>query len=191
MWFSRQEYWSELPLQILLQGIFPTQGSNLGLLHCRWISLLLWATREAPSSRRLYANCCKKVSVPPLPTHTQKFQDNCSNYKRGINNPGCAQQSTKQALGSLHPMPGPPGSPQCTVSLYCLYVELTSGPRESLKAKPTQPHSGLTHTHRFCTAGATPGAWQSLPSSDKHCPCLHIGTPLVLWSRERGFIPLF
>ena len=21
----------------LLQGIFPTQGSNLGLLHCRWI----------------------------------------------------------------------------------------------------------------------------------------------------------
>ena len=23
----------------LLQGIFPTQGLNLGLLHCRWISL--------------------------------------------------------------------------------------------------------------------------------------------------------
>ena len=30
----------------LLQGIFPTQGSNLGLLHCRLI-LYSWATREA------------------------------------------------------------------------------------------------------------------------------------------------
>ena len=30
----------------LLQGIFPTQGSNPGLLYCRWI-LTNWATREA------------------------------------------------------------------------------------------------------------------------------------------------
>ena len=29
----------------LLQGIFPIQGSNLGLLHCRWI-LYHWATWE-------------------------------------------------------------------------------------------------------------------------------------------------
>ena len=28
MGFSKQEYWT---------GIFSTQGSNLGLLHCRWI----------------------------------------------------------------------------------------------------------------------------------------------------------
>ena len=35
MEFSRQEYWSWQPL--LYQGIFPTQGSNLGLLHCRQI----------------------------------------------------------------------------------------------------------------------------------------------------------
>ena len=32
MGFSRQEYWSGLPF---LQGIFPTQGSNPGLPHCR------------------------------------------------------------------------------------------------------------------------------------------------------------
>ena len=32
MEFSRQEYWSAL-----LWGIFLTQGSNPGLLHCRWI----------------------------------------------------------------------------------------------------------------------------------------------------------
>ena len=31
--FSRQEK----NCHFLLQGIFPTQGSNLGLLHCRWI----------------------------------------------------------------------------------------------------------------------------------------------------------
>ena len=31
--FSRQEYWSDC--HSLLQGIFPTQGSNPGLLHCR------------------------------------------------------------------------------------------------------------------------------------------------------------
>ena len=35
MEFSRQEYWSGL--HALLQGIFPTQGSNPGFPHCRWI----------------------------------------------------------------------------------------------------------------------------------------------------------
>ena len=33
MEFPRQGYWSGL--HFLLQGIFPTQGSNPGLLHCR------------------------------------------------------------------------------------------------------------------------------------------------------------
>ena len=35
MGFSRQDYWSGL--HTLLQGIFPTQRSNSGLLHCRCI----------------------------------------------------------------------------------------------------------------------------------------------------------
>ena len=35
MEFSGPEYWSGQPS--LLQGIFSTQGSNPGLLHCRWI----------------------------------------------------------------------------------------------------------------------------------------------------------
>ena len=41
--FSRSEYWSGKPFPSpvgslsLLQGIFPTQGWNPGLLHCRWI----------------------------------------------------------------------------------------------------------------------------------------------------------
>ena len=33
MGFSRQEYWSGLPFPS--PGDFSTQGSNLGLLHCR------------------------------------------------------------------------------------------------------------------------------------------------------------
>ena len=37
MGFSRQEYWSGLPFLSPNQRIFPTQGPNLGLLHCRWI----------------------------------------------------------------------------------------------------------------------------------------------------------
>ena len=35
MGFTRQEYWSGC--HSLLQGIFPSQGSNPGLQHCRWI----------------------------------------------------------------------------------------------------------------------------------------------------------
>ena len=38
MGFSGQEHWSGL--RFLLQGIFLSQGSNLGLLHCRY-SLLM------------------------------------------------------------------------------------------------------------------------------------------------------
>ena len=44
MEFSRQEYWSlSLP-----HGIFPTQGSNPGLLHCRWILYHLSHKGSAP-----------------------------------------------------------------------------------------------------------------------------------------------
>ena len=39
MGFSRQEYWSGL--HSLLQRIFPTQGLNLGLLHCRQLLFCL------------------------------------------------------------------------------------------------------------------------------------------------------
>ena len=45
MGFSRQEYWSGLPA--LLQGLFPTQGSNPGLLPCRWI-LYCWGSPAFP-----------------------------------------------------------------------------------------------------------------------------------------------
>ena len=44
MEFSRQE--NGVSSQSLLQVIFPTRGSNLGLLHCRHILFTTWATRE-------------------------------------------------------------------------------------------------------------------------------------------------
>ena len=44
MGFSRQEYWSGC--HALLQGIFPIQGPNPGLLHCRQILDHL-STRES------------------------------------------------------------------------------------------------------------------------------------------------
>ena len=48
MEFSRQEYWSS---HSLLQGIFPTQDSNPGLLHCTQIlyHLYPWVIRECKS----------------------------------------------------------------------------------------------------------------------------------------------
>ena len=45
MEFSRPEYWSGYSYS-LLQGIFPTQESNQGLLHCRQILYQL-SYREA------------------------------------------------------------------------------------------------------------------------------------------------
>ena len=48
MGFSRQEYWSGC--RALFQGIFPTQGSNPGLLHCRWI---LYQLSHQGSPRKL------------------------------------------------------------------------------------------------------------------------------------------
>ena len=39
----------------LLQGIFPTQGSNLGLLHCRWILYHL-SHQESPRALECVAD---------------------------------------------------------------------------------------------------------------------------------------
>ena len=44
---------TEVGCPFLLQKIFPTQGSNLGLLHCRQI-LYHWATREAQSAHQVW-----------------------------------------------------------------------------------------------------------------------------------------
>ena len=64
MGFLRQEYWSGL--HFLLQGIFPIQGSNLHLLHCRQI-LYHRVTWEAfkPATKDKY------LEESPYPRHLE------------------------------------------------------------------------------------------------------------------------
>ena len=62
MGFSRQEYWRSC--HAFLQGIFPTQESNLSLLHllhCRWI-LYHWATRRARISLHIEFSSVQSLS---------------------------------------------------------------------------------------------------------------------------------
>ena len=72
MGFSRQEYW--VGCHALLQGIFLTQGSNPGLLHCRRILCYL----SHQGSPRHYRNRSKKAERWPLiacPLTSSKNQD--------------------------------------------------------------------------------------------------------------------
>ena len=68
MEFSRQEYWSGLPFPP--PGIFLTQGSNLGLLHCRQI--LYPATREAGDNARPRSTkkCTRGICIANLATNS-------------------------------------------------------------------------------------------------------------------------
>ena len=65
--FPRQEYWSRLPFH--LQGIFPTQGPNLGLLH-----LLIWLlfTTELPGKPPVFLDRLISHS-PPVHCLTEPY----------------------------------------------------------------------------------------------------------------------
>ena len=86
--FSRQEYWSGLPFPSP-GGVFPTQGSNLSLLHCRQILYHL-SHQVSPQYFRymglnqmyIYFTCLiqlfilwpgDKFKCPPPPTSRLKF----------------------------------------------------------------------------------------------------------------------
>ena len=69
MGFPRQEYWSGLPFPFL--RIFPTQGWNLGLPHCRQI-LYWWSHQESPGDSRVKA--CVVTITLVLPLDTSSFQ---------------------------------------------------------------------------------------------------------------------
>ena len=63
MGFSRQEYWSGLPF---LQGIFLTQESNLGLLHCKQILYQLsykGSSRDERSQARFLGSNWKTLII--------------------------------------------------------------------------------------------------------------------------------
>ena len=61
----------------LLQRIFPTQGSNLGLPHCRQTLVTLWATREATPPKNvlfIIGDWNAKVGSQETPGVTGKFR---------------------------------------------------------------------------------------------------------------------
>ena len=65
MEFSRPDYWSGY--HSLIEGIFPTQGWNPGLPHCRWILYqrsLYWATREALICTVGSKNTLESITTP-------------------------------------------------------------------------------------------------------------------------------
>ena len=64
MEFSRQEYWR----RSLLQGIFPTQGLNKGLLHCRQI---LYCLSHEFSSGRFSRSVVSNSLWPHESQHTR------------------------------------------------------------------------------------------------------------------------
>ena len=59
--FSRQEYWTELPCPP--QGIFLTQRSNLGLLHCRQILYHLRHQGKFVPLRSLITETCSRANI--------------------------------------------------------------------------------------------------------------------------------
>ena len=63
--FSRQEYWSGLPFpspgDLPYPGIFPTQGSNLGLPHCRQMLYRLSHQGSRNSILNLWWLCLFKI----------------------------------------------------------------------------------------------------------------------------------
>ena len=67
----------------LLQGIFLTQGSNWGLLHCRWILYQL-SYQGIPEATQIFVNikadqitgvrCCWTIPLEPAFPVTQSFE---------------------------------------------------------------------------------------------------------------------
>ena len=86
----------------LLQGIFPTQGSNPDLSHCRQIQIsrtagrfcTIWATREAPCYHLTCAKCCGKVSHSVVPSSLQL----CSPWNSPGQNTGVGSLSLLQGI---------------------------------------------------------------------------------------------
>ena len=77
-----------------LQGIFPTQRSNPGLLYCRWILFSSWDTREAH-----FKKCCISNTLPykmPIIRNHQIRSDQSLSRVRLFETPWIAA------------MPGPP-----------------------------------------------------------------------------------
>ena len=72
--FSRQEYWSGLPCPP--PRIFPTQGLNPGLPHCRWILYHLSHLRSPRTLERIAYPFSRGTSQPKNRTRVSCIADN-------------------------------------------------------------------------------------------------------------------
>ena len=96
----------------LLQGIFPTQESNWGLLYCRWIFYQL----SCQGSPCLAMNPCVRPdsclgsTSPPLPPVHEK-ESTCGLHKRPANTHAFRKRQyvLQTAILWPHPGPGPDG----------------------------------------------------------------------------------
>ena len=69
MGFSREEYWSQC--HFLLQGIFPTQGLNLGLPHCRLTLYCL--SHQGSFIPVVFANCNTSLHIRLLQSWEKEY----------------------------------------------------------------------------------------------------------------------
>ena len=76
MGFSRQEYW--VGCHALLQGIFLTQGSNPGLLHCRQILYCL-SHQGIGDSIAYWCENIKSEVCKGMPPNVMFFISRCQN----------------------------------------------------------------------------------------------------------------
>ena len=87
MGFSRQEHWGGL--QFPHPGIFSTQGSNLGLPHCRQ-TLYLLSHQGSPGW--LHGWCLKiQLQSQPLPHSTQQVSE--SSPQQALHSSSCRKHS--------------------------------------------------------------------------------------------------
>ena len=104
MGFSRQKYWS---CHFLLQKIFPTQGSNLVLQHCRQI--LYWLSYEFPVQ---HSFCLSRLgykpgpaasvdNYPPHSAHHLSTSDSFSSSSVHLRNTCCSRLGTTRSYHHL------------------------------------------------------------------------------------------
>ena len=78
--FSRQEY--QRDCHFLLQGIFPTQGSNPGLLHYTW-TLYPLSHQGSPEFRRAASNSCLSWKGENAETKQEQSRNNSAASGQG------------------------------------------------------------------------------------------------------------
>ena len=98
----------------LLQGIFPTQGSNLGLLHCR--QTLYRLTHQGSLWRQMLLPGCLKF-----------FPETNSNVSRWINESTNEELSTTIHKTDNKDLPHSTGSPTQYSAMTCMGKNLKSG----------------------------------------------------------------